>query len=58
MDYIFRGRTWTPHEIEIIREIIKKERYRTRISRKVCETINWRQANGRLKDAGGIKEDG
>lgn len=35
----------------MIKEIIKEEKYRTRISRKVCEALDWRQANGALKDA-------
>ena len=51
LPYIFRGRSWSLQEIEIIKEVIKTSRYRIDISRKVCEIINWRQANGRLKDA-------
>jgi len=35
----------------MIKAVIKTSRYRIDISRKVCEIINWRQANGRLKDA-------
>lgn len=35
----------------MIKEIIKVSKNRTDISRKVCEAINWRQVNGRLKDA-------
>ncbi len=35
----------------MIKGIIKTSRYRIDISRKVCEVLNWRQANGRLKDA-------
>ena len=31
--------------------VIKTSQYRIDISRKVCEVLNWRQANGRLKDA-------
>jgi len=51
LPYIFRGRSWSIQEIEMIKEVIKTSRYRIDISRKVCEIINWRQANGRLKDA-------
>lgn len=49
--YIFRGRSWSLQEIEMIKGIIKTSRYRIDISRKVCEIVDWRQANGRLKDA-------
>jgi hypothetical protein len=35
----------------MIKDIIKTSRYRIDISRKVCQILNWRQANGRLKDA-------
>lgn len=35
----------------MIKGIIKTSQYRIDISRKVCEAIDWRQANGRLKDA-------
>jgi hypothetical protein len=48
---IFRGRSWSLQEIEMIKEIIKTSKNRTGISRKVCEAIEWRQANGCLKDA-------
>lgn len=48
---IFRGRYWSLQEIEMIKETIKTSPNRTAISRKVCKTINWRQANGCLKDA-------
>lgn len=51
LPYIFRGRSWSLQEIEMIKQIIKTSRYRIDISRKVCEIINWRQDNGRLKDA-------
>jgi hypothetical protein len=49
--YTFRGRRWSKKEIELIKDIIKEKKYRTAISKKVCEIINWRQTNGRLKDA-------
>ena len=49
--YIFRGRSWSLQEIEMIKNTIKISRYRIDVSRKVCEIINWRQANGQLKDA-------
>ena len=35
----------------MIKRIIKTSQYRIDISRKICEVLNWRQANGRLKDA-------
>lgn len=51
MEYTFRGRKWSITEIEIIKRIIGQETTRRKISKRVCEDINWRQANGQLKDA-------
>jgi len=49
---IFRGRRFTEAEIKLIRDIAEKNRNetRTKISKMICELINWRQSNGRLKD--------
>jgi hypothetical protein len=33
------------------KKIIDEEKYRIKISKRVCQVINWRQANGHLKDA-------
>lgn len=47
------GRDFTAAELAAIGEIIaQKEQHPTRaaISRAVCRALNWRQANGRLKD--------
>jgi hypothetical protein len=51
--YIFRGREFTLSEIEIIKQVIKnnQEKSRRHISKRICEVINWRQLNGKLKDA-------
>lgn len=50
-DYIFRGRKFTVEEIEMIKEIIKKNPQisKTKIAKIICEAINWRQDNGLLK---------
>ena len=50
--YCFRGRGFTPAEIEIIKKIITQHWLsgRTKISKIVCENLNWYQFNGRLKD--------
>lgn len=49
---IFRGRRFTEAEIKLIRNIAEKHRHetRTKISKMICELLNWRQPNGRLKD--------
>lgn len=51
--YIFRGREFIDSEIEIIKQVIKnnQEKSRRHISKRICEVINWRQLNGKLKDA-------
>lgn len=48
---IFRGRRFTEGEIKLIRDIAEKHRHetRTKISKMICELLNWRQPNGRLK---------
>lgn len=49
---IFRGRTFTPKEIKLIKGMIKRGwlKGRTEIARKICKELNWRQENGRLKE--------
>jgi len=49
---IFRGRKFSEAEIKLIRDLTEKDRHetRTKISKMVCELINWRQPNGVLKD--------
>jgi len=49
--YIFRGRSFKEEEIRLIQEIIEKNysRGRKAIARIICESLNWRQHNGRLK---------
>lgn len=49
---VFRGRIFTPEEIKIVKRLIAKNRSkrRTELARFVCEELNWRQANGRLKE--------
>ena len=49
--YIFRGRHFKEEEIRLIQEIIDKYFLRGRrgIAKIICEEINWRQYNGRLK---------
>ena len=51
--YIFRSREFSHSEIEIIKQVIKnnQEKSRRHISKKICDIINWRQLNGKLKDA-------
>jgi len=50
--YIFRGREFSFSEIKIIKKVIKNNQGKSRrhISKKICELINWRQLNGKLKD--------
>lgn len=47
-----RGRTFTPAELLQIRAVIAGApgAHRCALSKKVCEALDWRQANGRLKD--------
>lgn len=51
-EHTFRGRRFTETEIKLIREAAEKHRSetRTKISKIICELLNWRQPNGRLKD--------
>lgn len=46
-DHIFRGRRFSNQEIALIKVIAEKYRHetRTKISRMICEAINWRQPN-------------
>ncbi|MHB8392212.1 MAG: hypothetical protein ACYDBH_21985 [Acidobacteriaceae bacterium] len=45
------GRHFEPSEIELIRALLKApEISRLRLSREVCERLNWRRADGKLKD--------
>ena len=45
------GRHFEPSEIELIRTLLKAPGIsRFRLSREVCECLNWRRADGRLKD--------
>lgn len=45
------ARHFEAHEIEIIRELLAVPQIsRFRLSREVCERLNWRRANGQLKD--------
>lgn len=47
-----RGRTFQPDELSTIRAIVESSPgdHRSVLSKKVCEALGWRQANGRLKD--------
>jgi hypothetical protein len=47
-----RGRTFGADEIEAIRAIIvvSPSAHRSELSRRICVALDWRQANGRLKD--------
>ena len=45
------GRHFEAHEIGLIRELLTTPQIsRFRLSREVCERLNWRRANGQLKD--------
>jgi hypothetical protein len=45
------GRDFTPTEIDLIRELLTTPQMnRARLSREVCEKLNWRRDNGALKD--------
>lgn len=50
MDYC--GRSFSPADIELIRELIavRPPLSRLRLSREICERLNWRRLDGRLKD--------
>jgi hypothetical protein len=47
-----RGRSFAPEELLRIRAVIEDspEAHRFAISKRVCEALDWRQPNGRLKD--------
>lgn len=49
--YIFRGRYFKEEEIRLIKELIKGHwsKGRKNISKIICERLDWRQQNGRLK---------
>ncbi|HDL85256.1 MAG TPA: hypothetical protein ENH11_02845 [Candidatus Acetothermia bacterium] len=45
------GRDSQQHGIERIDQLLQQPRiHRARLSRELCERLNWRRANGRLKD--------
>jgi len=49
---MYRGRTITPEDTAFIRQLIadNPQDSRRRLSAKLCEAWDWRQANGQLKD--------
>src|SRR5579863_867224 len=49
---IYCGRLFTPADIELIRALIAADPAlsRYRLSREVCERLNWRRGDGKLKD--------
>jgi hypothetical protein len=51
-EWKYRGRVVTAEEIAFIRELIAKNRRasRRRLSEKLCEAWQWKQANGALRD--------
>jgi len=56
-DYIFRGRRFTQKEIQLVRDVVKDywSKGRTMIARIICERLDWRQLNGRLKETAGLE---
>jgi hypothetical protein len=52
VQYKYRGRVITPEEITFLRQLIAEhaDLSRRRLSVKVCEAWDWRQANGALRD--------
>jgi hypothetical protein len=48
----YRGRAVTPADVRLIRELIAAypEASRRSLSQKLCEALDWRQANGALRD--------
>lgn len=50
--YVFRGRKFNEKEIALIKSVAEEHRNESRrkISKMICELINWRQPNGILKD--------
>src|SRR5271165_189847 len=51
-EWRYRGRTVTPEEIDFIRRLIAEHptASRRRLSEKLCEAWQWKQANGALRD--------
>jgi len=47
-----RGKLFTPRQLVVIREMCVRyaAEGRTKISKRICRTLRWRQPNGRLKD--------
>src|SRR5271157_3746752 len=52
VQYKYRGRIITPEDILFLRQFIAEhsELSRRRLSAKVCEAWDWKQANGTLRD--------
>ena len=52
VSYNIRGRQIDGHELETIRDLIRRNGFlgRTALSRMLCEQWKWEQSNGRLKD--------
>jgi hypothetical protein len=52
LDYRYRGRIITPEDIAFIRQLITDDprASRRRLSAKLCEAWQWKQANGALRD--------
>jgi len=50
--YIFRARHFTQEEIQLVKEIVQDywSKGRFRIAQIICERLDWRQLNGRLKE--------
>lgn len=45
------GRDFQNHEIQLIAQLLQQPQInRSRLSREVCERLNWRRANGQMKD--------
>src|SRR6202790_4318415 len=51
-EWRYRGRTVTTEEIDFIRRLVAEypAASRRRLSEKLCEAWNWKQANGALRD--------
>jgi hypothetical protein len=52
VQYSYRGRVITPEDILLLRQFIAEHSQlsRRKLSAKVCEAWDWRQANGALRD--------
>lgn len=48
----YRGRIFTPHELDVIQALIKEHPHsnRANLSRVVCERLDWRRSDGPLKE--------